>query len=377
MWLFDNLFLDQNTPVMINDGVDHSKDVVTEIVPPAGWGSSGKWDDSTGVANPVKPDPKTESFDTLFESGKAEQINDKKIDKEAPVIEFSSAIAPPDASIPEAGVSFDIGGDMSFDIGGDMSGISTAGDVATAASVDVSSSPVSFITDTISVGTIDTPSIENITPMTDTAVVPDTPLDTAAISSVSSIESISTIPWVTGEADSALFSLLNDDTAVAETPVSDITITSEAVTPASPDNSIFGTTDLGLPQISPLEVVSSSLISPVISALEISTVGSPFIAEISENISTPASSKLKSKLEEFIDELKTLELEDQEVKVKKRQQFDMFRVRAQEIKAEYDMRIHALELEEKALETQITAMDTEKTHIKDVISAFQKQLENA
>ena len=29
--LFDNLFLDANTPVTINDGVDHSKDVVQNI----------------------------------------------------------------------------------------------------------------------------------------------------------------------------------------------------------------------------------------------------------------------------------------------------------------------------------------------------------
>ena len=34
MWLFDNLFLDANTPVTINDGVDHSKDVVQNIIDP-------------------------------------------------------------------------------------------------------------------------------------------------------------------------------------------------------------------------------------------------------------------------------------------------------------------------------------------------------
>lgn len=98
---------------------------------------------------------------------------------------------------------------------------------------------------------------------------------------------------------------------------------------------------------------------------------------IHSDIISPTASKLKSKLEEFIDELKTLEIEDQEVKNKKRQQFEMFRVRAQEIKAEYDMRIHALELEEKALENQIAAMDNEKTQIKDVIRAFKKELEKA
>ena len=35
MGLFDNLFLDANTAVTINDGVDHSKDSVIPMVDPS------------------------------------------------------------------------------------------------------------------------------------------------------------------------------------------------------------------------------------------------------------------------------------------------------------------------------------------------------
>ena len=114
----------------------------------------------------------------------------------------------------------------------------------------------------------------------------------------------------------------------------------------------------------------SSFVATTISPLVSTDLPIGLSVDIHSDTTSPTTSKLKSKLEEFIDELKTLE-------IKKRQQFEMFRVRAQEIKAEYDMRIRALELEEKALENQIAAMDNEKTQIKDVIRAFKLELEKA
>lgn len=86
------------------------------------------------------------------------------------------------------------------------------------------------------------------------------------------------------------------------------------------------------------------------------------------------SPKLKEKLSKFINELESLELEDQSEKDHKRQQIEMYRTRIREIKAEYDMRIRALELEESELEKQIREMDDEKERIRNVLTTFQKEL---
>lgn len=96
-----------------------------------------------------------------------------------------------------------------------------------------------------------------------------------------------------------------------------------------------------------------------------------------DRIGSITSSKLKTKLEEFIDELSLLEAEDQSTREEKQKQIEMYRARVEEIKAEYDMRIHALEMEEQDLEKQISAMSmaNEKIRIKDVIHAIRTELE--
>jgi predicted RNase H-like nuclease (RuvC/YqgF family) len=86
------------------------------------------------------------------------------------------------------------------------------------------------------------------------------------------------------------------------------------------------------------------------------------------------SPKLKEKISKFINELESLELEDQSEKDHKRQQIEMYRTRIREIKAEYDMRIRALELEESELEKQILEMEDEKNRIRNVLTTFQKEL---
>lgn len=370
--------------------MDHSKDVVTEIIPPSSaWGTSGgKGDDWSPSNNPQDSKSKKEEwFEELFEEDKPKEI----VDIPAPAIEFQLSSETIWATVSDSigdsekwdnsSVSFDIGGDMNFDIGGDMTSPS---EINPTWSFIQSSSPVDPLWASMS---------EN------NSIAPQT-VDASNIS-VDIVASVEGPPEVTPsfadiqdignnkETDSALFSLLNDDTSAVWSVASDAPI-AEIVTTSISENTSF---------ISPLENSSSATESIISSeAMPVSegkkdedssfvaTTISPLVStdlpiglsvDIHSDTTSPTTSKLKSKLEEFIDELKTLEIEDQEVKIKKRQQFEMFRVRAQEIKAEYDMRIRALELEEKALENQIAAMDNEKTQIKDVIRAFKLELEKA
>ena len=99
------------------------------------------------------------------------------------------------------------------------------------------------------------------------------------------------------------------------------------------------------------------------------------IREQLRNISLPSSSKLKSKLEEFISELHSLDAEDQAVRDAKRNQIAVYQARVDELKAENESRIHALEFEKADLLKEIQEMDNEKNHIQEVITVFKKELE--
>lgn len=87
-----------------------------------------------------------------------------------------------------------------------------------------------------------------------------------------------------------------------------------------------------------------------------------------------SSTKLKNKLTQFLAELETMEVGDTTQKEHKIQQIEMCKNRIAEIRAEYDARIQALQVEMRALEKEIQDMDGEKTHIKAVIETFQKEL---
>ncbi len=397
MWLFDNLFLDQNTPVMINDGVDHSKDVITPFIPPTLPKPLEEWADivsSDANANEENPDIKKWGFDALFERDKKDistsdvpaspiefTFSPVAVDASAPetdaienplsetsaseisisevpvvdsgIVEGSiSEISPPETSISEVpifdnpiaqspeedgAVSFDIGGDMSFDIGGDMGGDSipaTPGNrewtfIKDGAPIDIS--PTSFPEDASTVSqTWETSASSQDTINEET--LPETIPEPSSI--VSGVQDTGN----SRETDSALFSLLNDDVSVS-------TLVQES---SSLDN--HG------------------------SILDSSLETSPHVRD---RLGSITSSKLKTKLEEFIDELSVLEAEDQSTREEKQKQIEMYRARVEEIKAEYDMRIHALEMEEQDLEKQISAMSmaNEKIRIKDVIHAIRAELE--
>ena len=135
-----------------------------------------------------------------------------------------------------------------------------------------------------------------------------------------------------------------------------------------PDNTPV-VSDGVVPQVS---VLSERLPLPALASLSSYEISS---SPVSALTSLTGSPKLKEKLSQFITELESMELEDQSEKTHKRQQIEMYRTRIREIKAEYDMRIRALELEERELEKQIGEMDEEKSRIRNVLTTFQKELQ--
>ena len=87
------------------------------------------------------------------------------------------------------------------------------------------------------------------------------------------------------------------------------------------------------------------------------------------------SPRLQGKLVGFIAGLEELSKEEEIVKNEKRKQIESYQTRIQELKAEYEVRIHALELEEADLKKQIATMDEEREHLTQVIDGFKKELE--
>lgn len=87
------------------------------------------------------------------------------------------------------------------------------------------------------------------------------------------------------------------------------------------------------------------------------------------------SPRLQGKLTGFISELEELSNEEERLKAEKRKQIESYQLRIEELKKEYETRIHALELEEADLNKQITVMDEERHHITQVIEGFKRELE--
>ena len=382
MWLFDNLFLDQNTPVTINDGADHSKDVVQVVVDPdvSSWSSWSGWTGDGGSTPLVKKD---DAFDTLFVD-ETEKSVEAILHPEAPsdiALEIGHAPIAMHRDTPSAdpAVSFDIGWDISFDIGWDMT--SLGGDTTT--STDFHESGVSFLdrgTDTLTWVVIGS-AIEQV----------PTPIETST--------------------DTALFSLLNEDTAPwslwANASVSiDLSSQADATLETSQSNPWI---DLSGVSISSSlldlvsEPVSESVTEPIVDLVSEPRLSSelptsfPVMPLVSDHENTSSvwlipttresslamttmtalsgAPKLKAKLSQFLSELEGMEMWDIHDKEHKKAQIDMYYTRISEIKAEYDLRIHAFQIEIAELEKDIAEMDREKSHIKTVIETFQKELE--
>ncbi len=373
MWLFDNLFLDQNTRVTINDGIDHSKDSVVDIVQPLVSLAEGQTPEAileipTGDGN----------LAGLFDSDAKEDAAAEAILHPEPPKDIALEIGM-GATLPsDPAVSFDIGWDVYFDIGWEVG----TGDIASMTQGSISgevSAPLDLVLWSLDLS-------QEVSSLEGTKVDIKTPEWVVPV-----IEILQT-PEV-ASADNALFSLLNEDTPATDksmitswTPESIDTMSSEVW--VIQDTPLVTTSDdiLGwlLGQSRDIPPVSSEIFTKEDSTSEnsipvsIASLGSyeSSVSPVSALTTLTGSPKLKDKLSKFINELESMELEDQSEKNHKRQQIEMYRTRIQEIKAEYDMRIRALELEERELEKQIGEMDEEKNRIRNVLTTFQKELQS-
>lgn len=426
MWLFDNLFLDQNTPITINDGVDHSQDVVTVLVDPTEQarlegGSSGTqsgWAKDDTKNNDTKKD---DSIADLFESDKKEE-NDahatlhpeppKDIALEigkAPVLDAPGAIAPVDPSL--AVSDFDIGGDISFDsipetnivIDGATPATSdltapAISDLSTPATPDLTApeSPALWASNTPeSTGWLESPPTEisgtflGAAPAlaTDTP----TPIDvTPDVWATTVTEPLPNVPVSGGEG--SILDLIggsSDATRVAppvaapvveSTPIIDTTATETKPT-VPPDmgngNPLTASLDQGAPS-SPLSALWASLgwsLGAYGSMSPEMLLGREALALV--NQSGQWSGFLREKLYSFIEELKALHSRDQSQRYHKLEQIAMYEERIREIDAEAANRKRVLQAEIDDLKRQIEMMDREKNDIQGVISAFHKEIGNS
>ena len=463
MWLFDNLFLDKNTPMAINTG--EKQEWSDKPSPPVG--SSG----SAGWGQPPPPPPPVEvpvvqavisELPPLTQGGVAESITD-------------ASVSSPSSS---SDVSFDIGGDLGYiaEVSADANipagpVVSIENPIATVpdspivvsdnsspqvlsvpdmwfsvSGVPTTESPVivvesvTDITADVSPSWVimqsDTPLIDSLqwqnpvsTPLTESPLTtlmnsyenqsqqnipanptppapvespvidalisplisPDMPTPTP-VTDTSVVSPVSTLPD-SGWTD-ALFGLMADTVPIAaeapkpEEPKKEISVWEVSlfsIDPVSPPVTIDPAvvSETSVPEtpvtidVAPIIDLSASISPAVTSEPESSVIEDelPMSTVGKELARMTRSPRLQGKLVGFIAGLEELSKEEEIVKNEKRKQIESYQTRIQELKAEYEVRIHALELEEADLKKQIATMDEEREHLTQVIDGFKKELE--
>ncbi|GAB0174756.1 MAG: hypothetical protein HHAS10_06350 [Candidatus Altimarinota bacterium] len=414
MGLFDNLFLDQNTPVTINDGMDHSKDVVTELIDPNASTGTHTGDPSAG-GNPQDDTKKDDSISDLFASDKKEETEahvalnpDSPTDValeigDHPMGEISplNSIAPADPNMLAS--SFDIGGDLSFDniaestlLEGEtdsssntaepQSGITVldASSVAQAESPNPTDSPVSGAvpnggildlgasaplgasqegSESLPVKNEEAPNQAPITP--NESILPSAPAEGGILDLIGG-----------GSPEAPVASVPEPVAPTTNAPIDfGAPVPQDSVqVPVSPIQSPI---QVGAPEVIapviPTQVGTPSLaFAPQVTLPEMPLLGRDALALLREGAQT--STLLREKLYSFIEELKTLHSRDQSQRYHKLEQIAMYEERIREIDAEAANRKRVLQSEIDDLKRQIEIMDREKNDIQEVISTFQKEV---
>lgn len=403
MWLFDNLFLDQNTPVTINDGLDHSHDVVTHLVDPT--------EDATPNQNPKKPEwvatadtpKKDDTIADLFDSDtKEEKDAQATLHPEPPkdiALEIGKAPEPlasmPPADPSMALPSFDIGGDVSFDTLPETT-VTTEEAVAPTEAVPVEAPTLVLTSPSVEASgsgfLTGSPAWASVLPSDQTqSPTPNTSEASAPAPALwESVAPGGTTPLDTGLWGTwGIFGLLGSDSPAPAPVLGEAPWAPLAPTPL--DTSLLGVTPAPVPDIglgpsappattAPLASIGSfwsetSLESSIgkgdtMSAESI--LGRDALALFRQGGQT--SSLLRDKLSTFIDELKVLHSRDQSQRYHKLEQIAMYEERIREIDAEAAMRKRVLQAEIDDLKRQIEMMDREKNDIQGVISTFSKEI---
>lgn len=163
------------------------------------------------------------------------------------------------------------------------------------------------------------------------------------------------------------------------------------IAPSNPIDALSTAPVEATPEVMHTEAPSLTVQSPVANTMsEVTTAPLSYEAPVEESVEESEhpmsevgkelarmtrSPRLQGKLLGFISGLEELSKEEDVVKGEKRKQIESYQLRITELKAEYETRIHALELEEADLKKQIAQMDEEREHLTQVIDGFKKELE--
>lgn len=372
MWLFDNIFLDE-------DAIKST----------------------TAVAENPEPTPEVEAPPTTFENTNPEVATATE-PLAAPQWELVTNPAPtPTPEAMPSGMSFDIGGDLDF------GGVSpTPSSTTVESSQAAPQEAVSFTVNGVTYNT-------NSTPTETIPAVTSTPEPT----STDTVGSIAMIQWSTAASGINIIETTTSEAPETQetTPVMELTLETAPETPDSnslmsilgdvtADTPVEPTTTIEVPESTPevtpdfsFSTSETTLATEVISSIP-ETIAEPVIETIAPEaiisepvISTPtepvnqieptkapikipepsqASSDLGGILDGFINELNEREMEISRIIMKRHE----LAKRRTDVEEEYKTRILALNMEDEFLKSKANRERSEQDKLQSVIKNFQKQI---
>lgn len=384
MWLFDNIFLDE-------DAVAETATAVAEKPEDA----------AVAEQAPVTPQGESESFDELMWAQAAPQWEEVTIAPAAEATTGTMEATPESASTESSGVSFDIGGDLNF--GGIESTPETPAVVEPTAEVAVETpavvEPTSFTVNGVTYNADGTPAsgadassiamIQGSTAATGINIIDEAAPAVAiegkeeAIVESSIAETTQTESAPESNSLMDMISFGDEDTVSTEPVVAETTQTVEApvqipeietptipeasITPAISDFSLVDPIGTMTEDVTPILEDIPAITEPVVVAPE--PVAAISTESKVEDVSS-STSDLTTILNGFIKELNEREEEISKIIMKRHE----LARRRTEIEDDYKTRILALNMEDEFLKSKAERERSEQDKLQHVIKNFQKQI---
>ena len=334
MWLFDNIFLDKDTPTALLDN------------------------------------PEIKSPDGAPKAEKMEEPYDPKNDPIAPM-----ATTPTDGSSPSTDISFDIGGDIDFSAIGESSPdietqeihqTNTMPTTDASPSTDIGSIAMiqwwtASVVDSIDIGGISGIQIEGWdAPTLETASHEE---NSPASEIHIEIHDISDHEWVAdaqGNESGSIYGLMDEQ---KESEKNMIEIPSIVDVPVVEDV---------IEEITPVIEPTETAVSSPEKGIELTDL--PIFSDITATASVaPGEWRIQEFISKLIVELQKLDKEDARLKAERTEKVNDIAKREEELEKEYTTRKEALKYERAALEMPVDRT-SEKEHLKSLIASFEEDL---
>lgn len=370
MWLFDNLFLDKNTPMQINIGEENTSSIPS-LLPT--------------VSTEESSQNQKMNTDTLVPSAswtKIQSVPESR--KSADTSSTLSSLEGEVDSLADVG-SIDIGGDMSFDATGIENLIVPSWERGASPSTGIdnqSGGSLVFLSDgnPLSSKNLDVSDvvISHLPPPAD-SIQKSNMSEEWVLSDEEKDMPSSDMP--ASQVDNTLFTLLNHSQNI-ETQKDDVDI---------PEGSAIvteNTIDSDSPDVQ--KDISSHLtdgVSPIMKRISWESWGDMTFFKHSENMLTEAgailseisqtksATKIREILKQSINELHKIEVEDAFKKAKLMEKILEYDTNIAQIERETQERISALKYEREHLMTEIKKIGHESRWIKNLVQSFQKELD--